>query len=436
MTKPARPANPIRELLTFPLMSAIFGRRARRFAMGMEIPSGPLAFKSHHAPVPLSELEQAILVAAATGVTGWNFGIPHTPSRPTELAHYPVRSGGRTAPTAAGIGTPALFYTDDHGVYFTNLRDTQPTRPREFEGETDDVERILAACRQHTVKLGEQRLDLPQKPPYMMEHNLWVANAPGSTLFIPVADQSEECLALLAMFASSGYMLIDDYAKRPAGNLAPFIRSGLLAETKPVPLSFLEQFVHSMCSMEIAFMAHNAVLTLQGIGLGGWFFTGIDPSSVLGAYAEQGIKGLGFRFVRDPRWTLPNPVGLDGYYEGLCPPYQRDMRAAVEMLAQRKFGSGGAYDPSTPGPFRRNSEVKGSVTPYGAELLECLGEMAQYLYDTYGKFPATIPSILVAGYVQAQHIDTEFYDTHFQPGAYLQTHVGHMARWHDERRPA
>jgi hypothetical protein len=104
MTKP-RPTNPIRELLTFPLMSAIFGRRARRFAMGMEIPSGPLAFKSHHAPVPLSELEQAILVAAATGVTGWNFGIPHTPSRPTELAHYPVRSGGRTAPTAAGIGT-------------------------------------------------------------------------------------------------------------------------------------------------------------------------------------------------------------------------------------------------------------------------------------------------------------------------------------------
>jgi hypothetical protein len=189
LAKPARPANPIRELLTFPLMSAIFGRRARRFAMGMEIPSGPLAFKSRHAVVPLSELEQAILVASATGVTGWNLGIPHTPSRPTELAHYPVRPGGRTAPTAAGIGTPALFYTDDHGGYLTNPRDTQPTQPREFEGETEDVERILAACRRHTVKLGDQRLDLPQKPPYVMEHNLWVANAPGSTLFIPVGER-------------------------------------------------------------------------------------------------------------------------------------------------------------------------------------------------------------------------------------------------------
>lgn len=91
---------------------------------------------------------------------------------------------------------------------------------------------------------------------------------------------------------------------------------------------------------------------------------------------------------------------------------------------------------ANPISFRRNSEVKGSVTPYGEEFLECLGEMAQYLYNTYGKFPATIPSILVAGYVQAQHIDTEFYDTHFQPGAYLSTHVGHMERWHDERSQA
>ena len=109
LAKPVRPANPIRELLTFPLISAIFGRRARRFAMGMEIPSGPLAFKSRHAPVPLSELEQAILVAAATGVTGWNFGIPHTPSRPSELAHYLVRSGGRTAPPPPGLAHRRSF---------------------------------------------------------------------------------------------------------------------------------------------------------------------------------------------------------------------------------------------------------------------------------------------------------------------------------------
>ncbi len=429
MARSAHERGAIRELLRFSLMEAIFGRRARRFARGMEIPSGPLAFKSRHSPMPLSELEQAVLVAAATGVTGWNFGITHTTSRPQEFAHYTERFGGRTAPTAAGIGTTALLYTDDHGIYFCNLRDTPPTRQREYQNE-GDAERILATCREHTVTLRNGRLEIARKPPHIMEHNLWVANAPGSTLFMPLADMSEECLAFLAVFLGSGYMLFDDYAKRPAGNLAPFIRAGLLDQSKPLPLSFLEQGVLSACSAEIAFMAHNIVLTLQAMGLGGWFYTGIDPSSVLGAYADQAMPGAGFRFVRDARWTLPNPVGLDGHYEGLCPPYHSDMRAGAKVLAARKFGPEGAYDPNTPGPFKNNSEIKRGVTPYSDEFLDCLGETAQYIYDTYGKFPATIPTILSAGYVQAQHIDTEFYDTHFLPGAYLETHAAHLTRWH------
>lgn len=429
MAKSAKEIGAIRELLQFPLMQAIFGRRARRFARGMEIPSGPLAFKSHHEPMPLSDLEQAVLVAAATGVTGWNFGITHTTSRPKEFAHYTERFGGRAAPTAAGIGTTVLLYTDDRGIYFCDLRDARPKRQREFLGD-DDAERIQAVCRDHTVTLSEERLELPRQPPHIMEHNLWVANAPGSTLFVPLADMSEESLGFISIFLGSGYMLFDDYAKRPAGNLAPFIRSGLIDEAKPLPLSFLEQSVLSACSAEIAFIAHNIVLTLQAMGLGGWFFTGIDPSSLLGAYADQGIRGAGFRFVRDARWTLPNPVGLDNRYAGLCPPYHSNMRAAAEAFAGRKFGSGGAYDPATPGPFRKTADVKRSVTPYNAEFLDCLGEMAQYLFDTYGKFPATIPTILSAGYVQAQHIDTDFYDAHFVPGAYLETHASHLTRWH------
>ena len=115
--------NPLQELLQFPLMQALFGRRSRRFGLGMEIPTGPLAFKSRHAPIPLSELEQAVPMAAATGVTGWNFGIPYTPHREREFAHYAERFTGRSAPTSAGIGTPVLFHTDDRGVFLMNLRD-------------------------------------------------------------------------------------------------------------------------------------------------------------------------------------------------------------------------------------------------------------------------------------------------------------------------
>jgi hypothetical protein len=33
----------LRELATFPLVEALYGRRSRRFALGGEIPDGPLA---------------------------------------------------------------------------------------------------------------------------------------------------------------------------------------------------------------------------------------------------------------------------------------------------------------------------------------------------------------------------------------------------------
>jgi hypothetical protein len=32
--------------------------------------------------------------------------------------------------------------------------------------------------------------------------------------------------------------------------------------------------------------------------------------------------------------------------------------------------------------------------------------------------------------LQAHHLDLDFYDEHFEPGAYLDTHAGHMQRWH------
>lgn len=114
--------DPLGELFDYPLLEAIYGRRARRFGLGMEIPSGPLAFKSTAEPAPLTELEQAVLVAAGTGVTGWNFGVPFGPDRPNSHAHYTQRFTGRTAPTAAGFGTPVLFTPTTNGTYLTDAR--------------------------------------------------------------------------------------------------------------------------------------------------------------------------------------------------------------------------------------------------------------------------------------------------------------------------
>jgi hypothetical protein len=423
-------ARPHTELLDFPLMEAIMGRRSRRFGLGMEIPSGPLAYTSAHEPVPLSEDEQFLLIAAGTGVTGWNFGVPFGPGRPDEHGQFTVRYTGRTTATAAGIGTPVLFYTDDNGTYITNTRDVVPDSVNEAASGEDALERMIGICRENTTRLSDSRLDLPSKPGHLLDPNFWMANAPGSTMFMPVADASEEFLGMLSIFITHGYVIMDTEEKCPAGDLRRFIQSGLLNEQKVFPLAVLQQAAYEANCAELAFMAQNMVLTMQGIGLGGLYYNGFNRWSILGAFAGDGIKGLGFRFVKDDRWPVPNPVGLDGVYEALCPPYYVDMRAAVEAFVARKFGPDGAYSPATPGPWKDSAAVKGSVTPNDDEFVDCLSEIAQYIYDKYGKFPGTFNTIVFPGVVQAQHIDTDFYDTHYQPGAYLQTHAEHMEKWH------
>src|SRR6188474_2306167 len=59
----------LRELFTYPLMSAIVERRTRRVARGTSISSGPISHTSTNKPAPLSPLEEAVLVVS-TGLTG------------------------------------------------------------------------------------------------------------------------------------------------------------------------------------------------------------------------------------------------------------------------------------------------------------------------------------------------------------------------------
>ncbi len=417
-------------LLEFPLMHALFGRRARRFGLGMEIPSGPMAFRSEQEPLPLSDQEELILVAAATGVSGWSFGVPFGPRTPESHAEFTLRFTGRTAPTAAGLGTPALFFTNDEGCYCTRTRDVLPGLMQELNGEPANLERILEVCHDHITRIRDGRLDIPSAPPHVLPPNLWWANKPGSTVFMPVGDASEECLGFLGLMIRHGVMVVDHESGRPAGDLEPFVRSGLLDEAKRLPISELLSDVHESLCLELAFMGHNIVLVLQALGLGGLYFNGIDGLSVLGASAADGVSGLGFRFVEDERWVTPNPVGLDGVYEALCPPNYPDMRAAVEAFVERKFGRHGAYDPDVPGPWREPSRVKATVSAYSAEFVDCMAEMAQYLYDKYGKFPGNRSTIVLPGFVQAHHIDTDFYDRHYREGAYLPSHAHHAKHWH------
>jgi hypothetical protein len=345
------------------------------------------------------------------------------------LSNYSGAAGGRTFPSAAGFHTSELFFTDDEGVYLFETRDAPALVERTTDGPLD-LDAILDAHRARIRKLSDSRLYIPAEQPYMEGHNTWCVNLPGSTLLIPVGDIAQHMIAILCFLVQNGYGLYDDVNGEQIPGLERF--SNLVDLEEPLPLTFAEQYALTECTAELSTSCYAGMLMLQAMGLGGWMFDGIDRYTVLGASGDPEVPGLGFRYDTDERWSLPNPTGLPGVFAGYCPPHYPNMRAAVEAFAERKFGPGGPFHPDTPGPWKESSRVRSSAQVHNEEFKACVSIMAQYIYDRFGKFPGTVPSIFILTYLQAHHLELEFYDHHFGPGAYLRTQAEHMARWHGE----
>ena len=202
--------------------------------------------------------------------------------------------------------------------------------------------------------------------------------------------------------------------------------------SRAFPAHLHRQYALTEATAELASACYAGVLLLQAMGLGGWMFDGIDRFSMLGASGNPEVPGLGFRYDSDQRWSTPNPTGRPGVFEAYCPPHHRDMAAAVEAFAERKFGPGGPFHPDTPGAWSDSPGVRGGAQVHDQAFKACVALQAQYIFDTFGKVPGTVPTLFILNYVQAHHLDLEFYDHFFKPGAYLATHATHMARWHQE----
>jgi hypothetical protein len=426
-TTTAAESGALQELAAFPLLEALHGRRSRRFALGDEIPDGPLAYKSRHDPMPLSELERMLVLSAMGGTTGWHYSITRHERYAPHMSNYSGGAAGRTFPSAAGFHTAELFFTDDSGTYFFPTRDAGALVDPAVEEVTSEL--MIERHRDRIRKLSDARLHLPAKEPYMEGHNTWCVNVPGSLLVIPVADLAQHGLAIFCFLVQNGISLYDDINDRRIPGIEEF--GDLVDLEEPMPLTFFDQYTISEAVAELATSCYAGVLMLQAMGLGGWMFDGIDRFTVLGASGDPEVPGLGFRYDEDERWPLPNPTGLEGVFEAYCPPHYRDMAAAVEAFAERKFGAGGPYNRETPGAWSDSPGVRGSAQVHDERFKACITTQAQYVFDTFGKFPATVSSLMILNYVQAHHLDVEFYDRFFKPGAYLRTHAEHMKRWHD-----
>jgi hypothetical protein len=415
----------LKAALGVPLADAVFTRRSRRVGLGMRIPDGPLAYESPHAPVGLSELEEAFLVWVGTGVTGLALA-----DLPTDGIAWMHGFSGRSWPCSCNSHSTELFFTNDAGLHLVHLGEDTPDDVAIFAGRTEDevIEGLVSRFRAATTTLVSGRADLPRGEPGLFAFNAWNVNQPGTTLFVPVTNTTIEYMTLLFIYFDelNRFSVVDELSDGRTCGLDRWIESGRLGAVE-LSLMDLELRVLTSLNVEGAFICQNMNLAAQALGLGGWAFTGFLPHHVLGV--DPAHRGLGFRFVtpeHSPRHAVkPVPVGRDGVLEALCPPYVADMGDAVDRYLERWSAASGRAS-----AFDRADEVMRARPLPTPETVEIVKAYCTYVHETYGRFPAFIDPMFVRLVFQAHHLDIGFYDQNYRGDALTDRHREHLSRWH------
>ncbi len=423
----------IKKSLEYPLFDAIFHRRSRRFGLGMELKSSSLEYKSKYDPVPLNDLEEALLVWAGTGLTGLCLA-----DLPPEIGiDLLVQWTGRTWPSACNNHGTELFFTNDSGLYHVNVKNMLPKK-----GELDmffrlsreeKMQRVLELYKESLVKLEDGRADLPDRMPGLFDFNQWNTNKPGTSLFIPVTDVTEEYINLLMLYCSHsyGFSIIDDLTGKPAG-VEKWIKKGRLKGEVKMSLFDLEVRILTGLNVEQAFICQNMSLAAQALGLAGWSFTGLIPRFALGCAPEM-FRGLGFRFIQPKKGTIDPPatvpVGRDGVFESYSPPYYSSMDEAIDAFLEHKYE---AWKEDKPFPYKEPDKHLVKAPKPTETTIQIAKDVANYIYDTYGRFPAFVDPMYMRLVFQAMHIDPDFYDLYYPKGAYTNMHVMSFLEHHPE----
>jgi hypothetical protein len=250
---------------------------------------------------------------------------------------------------------------------------------------------------------------------------------------MPVCDVTRALISLIAQFvdpglrryasATGGWNVVDDRRGCCSAGTERWLKSGFLDPNRTMPLSLIERQACYYTFSEPAAICQNMQLAAEALGLGGWKHCGFLSLEVL--------QRMGFRIVASGPAGFGNPIGLDGVIEACCPPFYASMDAAVDSVlvpSLREDASSDVVPHRMPAAEHRAGAI--SVSDEG---LACTKAICTYIFETYGRFPAGTDAIHLMWFVQAHHIDTDYYDRFFNPGAYGPTHVSHMLTWHRER---
>jgi hypothetical protein len=85
---------------------------------------------------------------------------------------------------------------------------------------------------------------------------------------------------------------------------------------------------------------------------------------------------------------------------------------------------------AVPGSWLDPKNVQREIPGFSDECVEATVAYCTYIYETYGRFPAYFGPLRTTLAHQAHHLELDFYDRFYRPGAYTSTQAEHMANWH------
>ena len=465
-------------LFRYPLMSAIAERRTRRISRGTSVSAAGLSHTSANPPAPLTPLEEAVLVVS-TGLTGATMhdGPLQTPDGSKELGTPFVNVIGRSASSPDNAQATSFFLINDSGIWLIKrLKGTQALSVlKELPPKWKDWSEAdwLAVAEVVKHKISDQRLEFPRRFPYYLGWNKQISNRPGTTIFLPVVDCTRAYINILLILLSEPDgerpLFIDDWQRFKPRDLVEAaawaaVHLGFVDKEIPYqPVGGIERarggFVNPEINLplglggtmrvdyEAFFLLQNLMLVGQGMGLGGWIHAAVAPPYILQRDPSKGWFGLGFRLQQPAKkwhdWppvpsTQPNPVGIDGVLQGLCPPYVRSMDQAVDQVLAEKYDAQGTYGDVE--VFKQSYRAKKhaeeflrNAEHYSKPAIEYTKEICNYIFETYGRFPAHVNAFHTPGiWLQFSHLELEYYEKFYNP-ALFRRQAQHETRWDKNR---
>jgi hypothetical protein len=245
---------------------------------------------------------------------------------------------------------------------------------------------------------------------------------------MPIINVTTEYVnVVLVSCSDERWQIIDDRTGEPCG-LKKWVDNGYLSGPT-IPLSMFEMMVLNACMSTAHCMIQNIALASTAMGLGGWHFGGYVSLILFGGTPLT--NGLGFRFVTG-KDKMPTPVGRDGFIEPLCPPYVKSMDEAVEKFYDEKFGPDGVYKTDSGITPWSDKEMHKKIRTPSEESKEMAKAFLNYVYKTYGRFPAFVDAVQLPVAYAAHHPDLDFYKQYYPKEILTDTIKNHMKLWHGQ----